>query len=278
MKETVLSYICEKNAGRDEGCSFVMWKDSSGRWFDRVTAARLIEVKEIEKLHGFFSRNGEPYETSVKIDADGKVSSGASGGSTSDETDEELCPCPKCSHGTIRIGESNYACDNGECKFRGLGRNICKREISIAEAKKILVEGKSDLFDDFTSKKGRPFPAYLVLEANKVGFEFPPREPPADMKRFTVVEGIVGMCPKHEVGVIETPTHFLSEKNDKGCKIQFARELSKREIIRGEAKELVESKKVGPFEDFISRKAGKPFTAILYIKGNESVGYRFAKK
>jgi DNA topoisomerase III len=278
MKETVLSYICGKNAGRDEGCSFVMWKDSSGRWFDRVTAARLLEVKNIEMLHGFFSRNGDPYETSVKIDDDGKVSSGASGGSTSDETDEELCPCPKCSHGTIRIGQANYACDNGECKFRGLGKNICKREISVAEAKKILTEGKSDLFDDFTSKRGRPFPAYLVLEANKVGFEFPPREPPADMKRFPVVEGIVGMCPKHEIGVIESPTHFLSEKNDKGCKIQFARELSKREVTRVEAKELIEAKKVGPFDDFISRKAGKPFTAILYVKGNESVGYRFAKK
>ena len=131
---------------------------------------------------------------------------------------------------------------------------------------------------DFTSKRGKPFPAFLVVEANKVGFEFPPREPPADMTRFEVKEGIVGMCPKHEVGVIETPTHYLSEKNDKGCKIQFAREMSKRVITREEAKELIEKKKIGPFEDFTARKSGKPFTATLYIKGNESIGYRFSKK
>ena len=43
--ETILSYICETNKGRDQGCSFVMWKDASGRWFDRTTATKLLEKK-----------------------------------------------------------------------------------------------------------------------------------------------------------------------------------------------------------------------------------------
>ncbi|MEG3601607.1 MAG: DNA topoisomerase, partial [Candidatus Thermoplasmatota archaeon] len=43
VKENTLAYQCEHNEGRDKGCSFVFWKDTSGRWFDRVTAARLIE-------------------------------------------------------------------------------------------------------------------------------------------------------------------------------------------------------------------------------------------
>ena len=107
----------------------------------------------------------------------------------------ELCACPKCDQGTIRIGEKSYACDNEECTFRGLGKNICKRDISVDEAKKILTEGKSDLIEDFTSKRGKPFPAYLVVEAKKVGFEFPPRAPPADATKFPIVPGIVAMCP-----------------------------------------------------------------------------------
>jgi DNA topoisomerase-3 len=275
--ETVLSYICEKNEGRDKGCSFVMWKDASGRWFDRNTTARLLENKSIEKLHGFFARDGSPYEVSVNIGEDGKVNIAGSNAETTSSDDEELCPCPKCDQGVIRIGEKSYACDNGECKFRGLGKNICKRDISVTEAKKILTEGKSDLIEDFTSKRGKPFPAFLVLEANKVGFEFPPRAPAADATRFPVVEGIVAMCPKHNVGIIETETHYQSEPNSEGCKISIMREVSKRVITREEAKELVEKKKIGPFEDFTS-KAGKPFTATLYFKGNESVGYRFAKR
>ena len=31
--ETALSYPCENNEGKDKGCSFVLWKDTSGRWF-----------------------------------------------------------------------------------------------------------------------------------------------------------------------------------------------------------------------------------------------------
>ena len=276
--ETVLSYICEKNEGRDKGCSFVMWKDASGRWFDRQTTSRLLEQKSIENLHGFFSRNGDGYEVSVSIGEDGKVAIAGSSAETASSDDEELCPCPKCEQGTIRIGESAYACDSPECKFRGLGKNICKRDISVEEAKKILTEGKSDLIEDFTSKRGRPFPAFLVVEANKVGFEFPPRAPPADATRFPVVEGIVAVCPKTNVGIIETETHYVAEANSVGCKISIMREMSKRAITREEAKELVEKRKVGPFDDFISKKAGKPFSASLYIKGNESIGYRFAKK
>jgi DNA topoisomerase-3 len=212
------------------------------------------------------------------LSEEGKILVAGKPTETGDASTEELCKCPKCSHGTIRIGEKSYACDNGECEFRGLGKKICKRDISIDEARKILTEGKSDLIEDFTSKRGRPFPAFLVLEAKKVGFEFPPRAPPADATKFPVVKGIVGTCPKHDVGIIETETHYLSDKNDKGCSISLLREVSKRTITRGEAKELIEKKKVGPFEDFLAKKTGKPFTATLYIKPNESIGYRFAKR
>ena len=275
--ETILSYICEKNEGRDKGCSFVMWKNASGRWFDRTTASRLLNEKSIEKLHGFFSRSGDSYEVSVNIDDSGKVVVEGSSAETTGADDEELCACPKCDQGTIRIGESTYACDSAECTFRGLGRNVCKRDISVDEAKKILTEGKSDLIEDFISKRGRNFPAFLVLETNKVGFEFPPRAPPADATKFPVVEGVLAICPKTNVGIIETETHYQAETNSEGCKISILREISKRTITRDEAKTLIESGKIGPFDDFTS-KAGKPFSAILYLKRDGNIGYRFAKK
>ena len=275
--ETILSYICEKNEGRDKGCSFVMWKNASGRWFDRTTASRLLNEKSIENLHGFFSRSGESYEVTVNIDDSGKVVVEGSSAEKTDADDEELCACPKCDQGTIRIGDSTYACDSAECTFRGLGRNVCKRDISVDEAKKILTEGKSDLIEDFVSKRGRNFPAFLVLESNKVGFEFPPRAPPADATKFPVVEGVLAICPKTNVGVIETETHYQAETNSEGCKISILREISKRTITRDEAKTLIESGKIGPFDDFTS-KAGKPFSAILYLKRDGNIGYRFSKK
>ena len=126
----------------------------------------------------------DSYEVTVNIDDSGKVVIAGSSAETTGSDDEELCACPKCDQGTIRIGEATYACDNAECTFRGLGRNVCKRDISVDEAKKILTEGKSDLNRGFHIEERKNFPAFLVLEANKVGFEFPPRAPPADAKKF----------------------------------------------------------------------------------------------
>ncbi len=277
MKETVMSYICEENKGRDSGCPFVIWKDSSGRWFDRTTVTKLLQEKELEKLHGFYSMSGETYEADVKLVKTG-ISVGGNADNAVGEDDEILCECPKCESGNIRIGASFYSCDGEDCKFRGIGRVICKREIGKETAKRILTEGKSELIEDFTSRRNQPFSAYLVLGDVKTTFEFLPRAISPDAKKFEVVEGIVGVCPKHNVGVIETPTHYQSESNTSGCKISIAREMSKREITRAEAKELIENKKIGPFDDFVSKKSGKPFTAILYMKANESIGYRFAKK
>ena len=278
LKETVLSYICEKNEGRDVGCDFVMWKNSSGRWFDRKTAKRLLIDNQIENLHGFFNRSGEPYSASIKMNETGTVEFVGGGESTSSEEDAELCDCPVCSHGTIRINSTMYACDNQECKFRGLSHEMCKRKISSEEAKIILTDGKSALLEDFTSKKGRPFNAFLTLDGNRIKFEFPPREAAANAKRFQVVPGVVAICPKTKVEIIETDTFFQPATAGTDCKIQVAREMSKREITRTEAKQLIEKGEIGPFEDFISKKTNKNFTAILYMRKNYSVGYKFAKK
>ena len=46
--ETILSYICEANEGRDKGCSFVMWKDASGRWFDRKQRQNLLKKNRLK--------------------------------------------------------------------------------------------------------------------------------------------------------------------------------------------------------------------------------------
>ena len=275
--ETALSYPCENNEGKDKGCSFVLWKDTSGRWFDRQTATKLLESREMNDLHGFFNRNGETYETSIVLSDEGKVTSAKSTGNRSNKTDEALGPCPTC-HGTIRETDTHYACDQEACKFAGIGKVICKRTIKPEEAKAIIVDGKSPLIDDFISRRGRPFKAFLVLEGTKVGFEFPPREAAADARRFEVQPGVVAICPKFGAEIYETETHFRPRSSATGCKIDIPREISKREITREEAKELIEKGQIGPFDDLIAKKTGNPYTAILYLKKNQRIGYRFAKR
>ena len=141
-----------------------------------------------------------------------------------------------------------------------------------------MENGKSELIDDFISRRGRPFSAYLVLEGSKVSYQFPPRKAAADATKFPVEPGVVGVCPRHKVNIVESETHYLPEEGSSGCSIFIAREVSKRVMTREEAKQLIESNEVGPFDDFKSKKTGNPFTSFLYLKKNESIGYKFAKK
>ena len=276
--ETTLSYQCELNEGRDKGCSFVFWKDTSGRWFDRTTATRLLQQRTIENLHGFFSQGGEGYETSVELTDDGKVNAKGASAGTASEKDEVLCPCPVCDHGDIRITSTSYVCDHDACTFRGMQNVMCKRPVTPEEAKVIFTQGRSVLLEDFTSKRNKPFNAFLVLEKNRVSFDFPPREASADAKRFPVEPGVVGVCPTHSANIIETETHYTVEDSGTGCKIHIERCISKRDITRDEAKALIETKNLGPFDDFTSKKTGNPFAASLYLRKNESVAYKFAKR
>ena len=109
-------------------------------------------------------------------------------------------------------------------------------------------------------------------------FEFPPRKAAADAKKFPVVEGVVAICPKTKEEIIETPSFYQPANEGSDCKIQIAREMSSREITRDEAKTLIEKGEIGPFDDFVSKKTGNNFTSKLYLKKNQAVGYKFAKK
>ena len=80
--------------------------------------------------------------------------------------------CPNCGEKVIR-NRYGYGClgyKNG-CDFR-INGVICKRVISKKNAEKILKDKISYKIDDFISKNGKTFSAYLVLENNKINFKF----------------------------------------------------------------------------------------------------------
>lgn len=53
---------------------------------------------------------------------------------------------------------------------------VCKREITREEAEVYLATGRTEVLENFISKRGRPFKATLFRkETGRHGFEFPPR-------------------------------------------------------------------------------------------------------
>ncbi len=134
----------------------------------KVRRARKKDVGfEFEKREPKTKKERKPREPAAKIDF---------------SEQEPIGKCPKCG-GKIFETENSFICERSQadrkpCKFK-LSKTILGKDIPKEQAQKLLATGKTDLLDGFISKRGRPFSAYLKLEDEKVGFEFPEKTAPA---------------------------------------------------------------------------------------------------
>ena len=80
--------------------------------------------------------------------------------------------CPLCGKNVVR-GKYSYGCMGFEdgCTFR-VGINICKRDIPIAEVRRLLAEGATETMTSFISKNGKYFKARLILKDGNAVFDF----------------------------------------------------------------------------------------------------------
>jgi DNA topoisomerase-3 len=199
-------YRCREVPPREEDCKLRIWKDTSGRYIDRVSAATLLRDGKTGPLEGFTARNGRTYQAALEIDRaewavrvrpvaweDGQVLAEPE----YEVNPEPLAGCPFEEECAVVESATHFLCerklkeadlDGGEASEAGEGverpkscgfslpRTVCKREITREEALVYLRDGRSELLTDFTSRYGRPFSATLVLRKNgRHGFEFPPR-------------------------------------------------------------------------------------------------------
>ena len=81
--------------------------------------------------------------------------------------------CPVCGKNVVK-GKYSYGCTGYKdgCKFK-IGSVICKRPISISNARMLLGEQKqTSLIQGFVSKNGKEFSARLKLDGDKAVFDF----------------------------------------------------------------------------------------------------------
>ncbi|MDR0417999.1 MAG: DNA topoisomerase 3 [Puniceicoccales bacterium] len=150
----------------------------------------LLKNGELGPIEGFRSKIGKVYAAKLVLDENNGIKFSFPN-SREFESDEELTleklktysflgKCCCCGS-NVYMTESAYICENfvneKKCPLR-LGKRILEQRIDEVQAKKLLEEGKSDLLENFCSKRtGRIFAAFLTLNAEgKIGFEFAPRE------------------------------------------------------------------------------------------------------
>jgi DNA topoisomerase-3 len=158
----------------------------AGRQFELEEVKTLLTTGKVGPLEGFRSKRGFPFAAIVKLGEDLKpvFEFESNGGAAEEQIDltglEKIAPCPVCKKGEVYEIPNAYACENAlatakTCTLR-LNKMILQKQIPREQAEKLLKSGKTDLLQGFISKKGRPFSAYLKLEAGKIVFEFEPRK------------------------------------------------------------------------------------------------------
>jgi DNA topoisomerase-3 len=193
-------------------CPFRIWKDKSGRYIDRQTAAEILGSKMTRVLDGFMTRQGRTYRGQLEV-VDGEIQlrrvagggeedEGAAGMPEYEVDERPLGACPVCKEGQVVETRGTFLCSKGLAVLRKierddtttfplkkkevpegmdycaflLPRTVCKREITREEAEQYIATGQTPLLSEFVSQRGRPFAATLHLnEKGRHRFEFPPR-------------------------------------------------------------------------------------------------------
>lgn len=193
--------------GQDDGrykclqpeCKFSLSKVIASRPLSEDEARTLLRTRHLGPLTGFVNRFKKPFDAAIELQEDSKT--GLKAGFVFEKSPEEeeeaaairpenlLCDCPCCEGGSIYETPHSYLCDRralGQgCKGR-LAKEMCKFQIPREQALKYFTEGKTDVIDQWISKKGRPFSASLTCNPKgkrMLGWEFPPREPKAPAKK-----------------------------------------------------------------------------------------------
>jgi DNA topoisomerase-3 len=162
----------------------------------REMAIQLVADGKTELIKGFISKKGRPFDAILKregpkfnwefpprapkLDKDGKpvarkakapadLSKGVVLGKSKMHKDGEIVETPEAFY--VRKPDQ----DN-RIVFT-LKKLLCAKEIPAEEALRLFETGRTELITGFTSKRGLPFGAYLVLSPTgaKADFEFPPR-------------------------------------------------------------------------------------------------------
>ncbi|MBW8781533.1 MAG: DNA topoisomerase 3 [Verrucomicrobia bacterium] len=269
-----------------------VYKVMSGRKIEESEVRQLIAAGEIGPLDGFVSaKTGNRFPSKIKIVDDekkpGQKKAELDFGNkvdvatlepfwTDPKTGAELCEAP-----TSYILREK---DGGEWKntFQ-VGRLMCQKPITREMAIDLIEKGKTGLIVGFTSKKGRPFDAFLVRQGPKIAWEFPPRAPRATGKNadgtpraprkakapLDLAKAVkLGDSKAHDGELYQTEDAFVVVKpqvdGTPRTVFEVKRTLCGKELAAEEIERLVEMGKTGLIEGFVSKR-GSNFSAYLTL-------------
>ncbi len=283
--------------------ALMIYKVMTGRKIEEEEVRQLVTTGEVGPLDGFVSpRTGNRFAAKLRIVADEKADEPGRKKVAMDfgektevgdleafwtdpKTGAQLCEAP-----TKYILREKNAEGGWEQTF-SLSRILCKRELKREDVISCIETGRTPLIEDFISKFGRPFKAYLVRSGNKANFEFPPREPkagkdgkpverkakaPLDLSTATKL----GPSPAHKDGELyqTADAYVVAKPGAEGAPravFQAKLEIAGKKITPDIVRQLLADGRTELLDGFMS-KAGRPFSAFLVLsKDKKKADFEF---
>lgn len=296
MRETLRAYKSQDGA-------LIIYKVITGRKIEEDEIRQLVATGEIGPLDGFVSpRTGNRFPSKLRIIDDPKIDGQKKveldfGNKvdlaalvplwTDPKTGEELCEAPT----NYILRKRNETSEGGYEQTFSVGRLMCQKPIEPAQAIKLVTEGKTDLIRGFTSKKGRPFDAFLLRKGAKIAWEFPPRAPKVGKDGKPVARKAkaapdlakankISDSKAHDGGTLyETADAYLVAKpgaNDEPRVVfECKKKICEKEIPLAEIQQLLADGKSNLIEGFVSKR-GSRFNAYLILsKDKKKADFEF---
>jgi DNA topoisomerase-3 len=285
MKETLRGY-------KSQDGELMVYKIVGGRRMEESEVKQLVETRQVGPLDGFISnktRNRFSAVLKLALVEEEKKGELVKKWKTEFDFGEKvdigtLAPIwadPKsgaeiCENGSSYIVREKKPDGSWEQTFR-IGRIMCQKAIAAEQVIKLIGEGKTDLIENFISKKGRPFSAFLKREGPKFSWEFPPRAPKLDKDGKPIVrkpKAKADLSKATVLGESKSPTGQLVElgdayyvrkpDQDNRQVFKLSKKLCEVEIPVEQVKKLVEDGRSDLIENFVSKRGNK-FSAYLVL-------------
>jgi DNA topoisomerase-3 len=191
----------------EAGSNYILREHDGGDWKQAFRVGRLMCKKEItheqaiqlaergktDLIQGFISKRGRPFDAFLvrrggriawefpprEARQDGK-SSARKAKAKIDLSQAKVVGKSELHQGELVEADDAYYVrkpDQDNRPVFKLQKKLCEHDVTRDEVQELLAQGRSPLIENFISKRGNKFSAYLVLspKKDKAEFEFPPR-------------------------------------------------------------------------------------------------------
>lgn len=256
-----------------DSCKFSIGKIAE-KEISAAMVKELLETGKSQTIRGFKSKNGSKFDACLMLvkDETGKNRVHFDFENVEAKVIKDVA-CPICGGAIVKtsfgFGCNQYKKDDPEsCKF-SIGK-IAGKELTTAQIKELLTNGRTSTIYGFKSKSNKKFDACVVLDKNEEGtttgikFDFDNVED----KRIKDVK-----CPicGGDICVNKFGYHCMNNKKDdeSGCKF-FIGKIAGLALKEDQVKQLLQSGKTDLIQGFIA-KTGMMFDASLKLEDGKAV-------